>query len=172
MCQAEASCLARGRAAHSRARGHARASGSAGETPVGRSRRASSVGTGGRMPEAPRRRTLWRDLARPPRGSRRALARTPETPRPGARRPRAGWTPSTTSAHANDVSGLLAAFTRPDLEFDSVALVERPKTAALDRRVVDEDLSSLLRGDETVAALITEPFDGATGHVTPSLSVR
>jgi hypothetical protein len=60
----------------------------------------------------------------------------------------------------DDVRGLQTLGTLLDIEFDSLALIERPEALALDSSVVDEHITTLIADDESVALLVAEPFDG------------
>ena len=68
-----------------------------------------------------------------------------------------------------DVLRLLALRTRRHLELDSLALFEGAIAGRLDRAVVHEDVGAALTGDEAVALLGVEPFDG-TGSQSDPLS--
>src|SRR5215211_5810586 len=74
-------------------------------------------------------------------------------------------------ARLGDVSGLRALRTIDDLEFDRLALLERPETVSLDRREVDEHIAAAVTFDETVTLGVVEPLDLAcdTHRTCPAL---
>src|SRR5215831_9779582 len=83
--------------------------------------------------------------------------------RPGATGKLVGRMPGlpVTSGHLQILRRCLAAIGH-ELVFDSLTLVERAETSALDRRDVDEYvLISARRANEPVAFSWIEPFDGA-----------
>lgn len=51
-----------------------------------------------------------------------------------------------------------------DLELDAVALIQRAKTAPVDRRVVDKYVSAIVLGNKAITLLIVEPFHGTSCH--------
>jgi hypothetical protein len=57
------------------------------------------------------------------------------------------------SADETDVLGFLPLSARTHVELDDLAGLERPVAAALDVGVVDEDVVTLLTGDESEALL-------------------
>src|SRR3954451_8898421 len=64
-----------------------------------------------------------------------------------------------------DVRRLRALLALLDVERDALALVERAVPAALDRRVVDEDVrSTTVRGGEAEPLLRVEPLHCSFGH--------
>src|SRR5829696_4635322 len=77
-------------------------------------------------------------------------------------------------ARLGDVSGLRALRTIDDLEFDRLALLERPETVSLDRREVDEHIAAAVTFDETVTFGVVEPLDLAcdTHRTCPALQLR
>src|SRR5215207_41194 len=74
-------------------------------------------------------------------------------------------------ARLGDVSGLRALRTIDDLEFDRLALLERPETVSLDRREVDEHIAAAVTFDETVTFGVVEPLNLAcdTHRTFPAL---
>src|SRR5512135_2566917 len=67
---------------------------------------------------------------------------------------------------ARDPLGLRALLALRHDELDPLPLVEAAIPAAVNRRVVNEDVGpAVVLGDETEALLGVEPFDGALSHV-------
>src|SRR5690349_20754188 len=58
-----------------------------------------------------------------------------------------------------DVAGLRALRTVNDLEFDRLAFLERAEAVALNRRVVDEYVTTAVALDETISLGVVEPLD-------------
>jgi hypothetical protein len=52
-----------------------------------------------------------------------------------------------------------------DFELDAVALIQRAKTTAIDRRVMNEHVGAIILRNEAITLLIIEPFDGTSCHV-------
>jgi hypothetical protein len=52
-----------------------------------------------------------------------------------------------------------------DLKLDAVAFIQRAKSTAIDRRVMNEDVGAIVLRNETITLLIIEPFDGTSCHV-------
>src|SRR5262249_37738946 len=102
------------------------------------------------------------DMVRaPPRGPRR---RRPCRPCPGP-----PWAASP-AVQRGDVCRLEAFGPLCHLELHALTLLERPEPGAPDRAVVDEDVLTLVGGDEAVSLLAVEPLDLALCHGTsPSL---
>src|SRR5436305_14988004 len=59
-----------------------------------------------------------------------------------------------------DAVGLGTLGALDDLELHPLVLVEGPVAVGLDRRVVDEDVLTVVHGDEAVALLVVEPLHG------------
>src|SRR5215211_4084309 len=74
-------------------------------------------------------------------------------------------------ARLGDVTGLRALRAVDDLEFNRLALLERPETVPLDRREVDEHIAAAVTFDETVTLGVVEPLDLAcdTHRTFPAL---
>src|SRR5262245_44909409 len=71
-----------------------------------------------------------------------------------------------------DVFRLRALRALSDLEVDPLAVFESLVPVHHDRRVMDEDISAAVDGDEAIALLGVEPLDSALRHCAlPSLAV-
>jgi hypothetical protein len=63
-----------------------------------------------------------------------------------------------------DVLSFLALSARRDVELDALTVLERLVALALDLREVDEDVFTLIAGDEAVTLLGIEELHGTCGH--------
>ena len=61
----------------------------------------------------------------------------------------------------------------PLLDFKSnpIAFFERPKSGGIDRRVMNEDIRTVILLNEAVTFLVVEPFDNAIRHAWHPLSM-
>jgi hypothetical protein len=52
-----------------------------------------------------------------------------------------------------------------DIELDTVAFIQGAKTAAIDCRVMNENVCAIILRNEAITLLIIKPFDGTSCHV-------
>src|SRR5919204_1026019 len=92
----------------------------------------------------------------------RGKARSPTGP---SGRQGSGWALVGRGSKLRHRLGLRPFRSLNDFELDAVALIQRAKTASVDRGVMHEYIRPIILGNETVALLIVEPFDGTSCHV-------
>jgi hypothetical protein len=66
------------------------------------------------------------------------------------------------------VLGLRAPVRRLDLELDPLPLLQTPESSGLDRRVMDEEITTPVLLYEAKPFFLVEPLDGSLRHRAPS----
>lgn len=64
----------------------------------------------------------------------------------------------------HDILGLRPFGSLGDIKLDALSFFQRAETTALDDRIMDEDIASVILLNESITLLITEPFYCALRH--------